>query len=158
MLNETHLFVAAGFNGVENSPTNYFLDINTEQWTRLANRTFTKEDHHTSGTFLNTTVGEIQIANIGSEGIEVYSPQNNLWHQVSFPPPLTSLRLAAKIQQEIDSFIIIGGYSNLEDSSGDIYTFDENGLSVLQENALRTPRSGHVAMPISKNDFICNDE
>ncbi len=158
MLNVTHLFVAAGIYQELKpfySPQNYLLDINTEQWTRIANRTLSPYHDHSSGTFYNSTAGEIQVANIGYYGIEVYSPRDDSWHQIPFPGNLSSLFYSVAIENGSDSFILIGGATNLEQYSGDVYSFDENGLLILKENVLRVPRWMHVALPISKDDFIC---
>ncbi len=108
-----------------------------------------------SGTFYNSSTEEIQVANIGQRGIEVYSPSDDSWHQIPFPSPLTYLWMSAAIQQGSDSFILIGGTTNVKARSGDIYLFDENGFSILKENVLQVPRSDHVAMTISNDDFTC---
>ncbi len=156
MLNETHLFVASGKHDMNSpSPRNYLLDINSEQWTQVADRSLEASECHSTGTFWNSTAGEIQIANVGAYGIEVYSPKDASWQQVPFPSPPLLWRSKA-LQQGTDSFILIGGDTNLEDESGDIYLFDENGLSILKENALRVPRESHAIIPISKEDFTCN--
>ena len=107
-------------------------------------------DLHSSGTFYNSTANEIQIANIGEPGIEVYSPRDDSWHQVRFPLPLTDLHRTYIIQQGTDSFILIGGETNVDRYSGDIYLFYL--LSVLKKDV---PRYGHVAMTISKDEFAC---
>ncbi len=160
MLNETHLFVAGCYYGPNYSLRNYLLDINTEQWTQIADRTLEEPPNqyiagHSSGTFYNYTAGEIQVANIGGLGIEVYSQRFDSWHQISFPSPLTFLNESVAIQQGPDSFILIGGQTNLEEESGDVYLFDDNGLSVLKEDVLQIPRRLHVALSISDNDFNC---
>ena len=159
MLNQTHLFVAAGqsASNFSMSPRNYLMDINSEQWTQIADRTLTPYRLHSSGTFFNSTAGEIQIANIGREGIEVYSPGDDSWHEINFPFPLTSLCYSTAIQKGTDSFILIGGETNLEDYSGDVYLFDGNGFSVYNKNVLQFPRYLHVAMQISCEDFTCNN-
>ncbi len=158
MLNETHLFVAAGqyqSSSPTYSPRSYLLDINTEQWTPIADRTPTHSSYHSSGKFWNSTAGELQIANVGVWQIEVYSPSDNVWHKVPFPSPLTYFYQSAAIQKGNDSFILIGGETNVDSESGNIYLFNETGLSILEENVLQVPRSAHVAMPISKEDFSC---
>ncbi len=155
MLNETHLFVASAHSYSSFSPRNYLLDIDAERWRQIAERTLTPSTFHSSGTFLNRTAGEIQVANIGQYGIEVYSPRDDFWHEVPFPSPITYLEDSTAIQQGTDSFILIGGATNLETYSDDIFLFDENGFSILKENVLRIPRYDHVAMPISKDDFTC---
>ncbi len=156
MLNETHLFVAAGRTTSGSYTTNnYLFEINAEQRTQIADRTYAAYAWHKSGTFYNSTVDEMQIANIGVNGIEVYSPRDDSWHQLPFPPPLTSLQRSAAIQQGTDSFILIGGMTNMNDYSGDIFLFDNNGFSILKENVLQVGRNLHVAMPISMEDFSC---
>ena len=151
MLNQT-----AASTGSGDSPRNYLLEINTDQWTQIANRTLTPSAYHSSGTFWNLTADEIQIANIGYRGIEVYSPREDSWHQLSFPYPLTRLYRSASIQQGTDSFILIGGQTNGDNYSSDIYVFDQNGFSIIKENVLRVPRDGHVAMQISNIGFTCH--
>ncbi len=154
MFNATHVFVAAASNDIQYSPNNYLLDINTEQWTRIADRNLSPYFFHSSGTFFNSTAGEIQVANIGNYGIEVYSPRDDSWHEVDFPSPIASMTNSATIQRGSDSFILIGGRTNVGYSS-DIYLFDENGFSILKQNVLQLERSHHVAMPISSVDFTC---
>ena len=157
MLNETHLFVAAADNHeIVMSSKNYLLDVNTEQWTEIANRTLPPSAHHSSGTFYNSSAGEIQVANIGYEGIETYSPRDDIWISgIPYPPDLSKLDFSLAVQQGVDSFILIGGYAD-NDYSGDIYQFNENGLSILMKNALTVPRDSHVVMPIGDQDFSCN--
>ncbi len=157
MLNQTHLFVAAGkYQLTSFSPRNYLFDINTEQWTQIADRTLAPSYAHSSGIFFNSTANEVQVANIGVKGIEVYSPNGNSWHQLPFPSQLTGLSYSTAIQLGTYSFMLIGGITNLDDPSGAIYSFDQNGLSIFKENVLKVPREQHVAMPISKDDFTCN--
>ncbi len=155
MVNETHLFLVIGSRS-KKMPGNYLLNINTEKWTRIAD----KESHpyrlHMTGIFRNSTAGEIQVANIGYYVIEVYSPRKNSWHLIPFPAPLTRLTGSSVIQQGTESFLLIGGKTNLGLVSGDVYLFNENGFSILKENVLQVPRNDHVAMSISKNDFACN--
>ncbi len=149
MLNETHVFVAY-------TQKNYLLDINTWQWIQIANRTLWPSYHHVSGTFYDSTAGEIRVANIGFEGIEVYSPRADSWHRISFPKPLTYLHvLSFAIQRDSDSFIMMGGRTNIDHYSGDIYLFDENGFTIIKKNVLQFPRDSHVAMEISMHDFTC---
>ena len=62
---------------------------------------------------------------------------------------------ASAIQRGTDSFILIGGWTNLGYYISDIYMFDENGLSMMEENALQVGRSYHVVMPIAADDFTC---
>ncbi len=157
MLNETHLFVAGGIyaSGYEISPQNYLLNIINNQWTQLPNRTTSFSGFHSSGTFYNSTVGEIQVATLGNEDIEVYSPEDNDWHRVPYILP-THLWRSAAIQQGPDSFILIGGETDFEDISRAMYVFDEHGLSIYKELILKDGRRSHVVMPISKSDFACN--
>ena len=156
MLNKTHLFVVASDNGSRNiSPKNYFLNINEQKWTRIADRKLEPSWIHSSGTFYNSTIGELQIATIGFYGIEVYSPSNDSWHRFPFPSPLRFLARSVAIQLGTDSFILIGGWTQ-DGFSGHVYLFDDkNGLSILKRNVLHVARSLHVAMPISKQDFDC---
>ena len=158
MFNATHVFVAAGRSQLDDpaySSQNYFLNIDTEQWTRIANRTSSPYYYHSSGTFYNSTAGEIQIGHVGKFGIEVYSPQDDSWRQLPLPSPLTELYLSAVLRQAANSFTLIGGYTNLG-NTGDVYLFDENGLSIQKQNVLAIPRNSHVAMSISKSEFTCN--
>ncbi len=160
MLNETHLFVAAGQYQASfpyYSPRNYLLDINTNKWTRIVDRTLSPYHFHASGLFYNSDAGEIQVANLGRYGLEVYSPRLDFWERkVTFPSPLTYLWRSAAIQTGTESFLLIGGRTNVEKAGGDIYRFDENGLTILRENALTVNRVHHVSMPISKHDFQCD--
>ena len=158
MLNETHLFVASGRYQVSSpyySPRNFILDIDSEEWTQIEDRTLDASYLHSSGTFFNFSANEIQIANVGHNGTEVYSPRENSWFEIPFPYPLTQLYQSAAIQQGPESFILIGGITNRESYSGDIYLFDDEGLSVVKENVLRVPRYDHVAVPVPKNEFTC---
>ena len=161
MLDENRLFVAGGDFGFGASVKNYLLDINTNEWTPIADRTLSPSTLHSSGIFMNSTAEEIQVANIGRNEIEVYSPSENSWHQIDVSIPLPSggifgrLDSSAAIQQGTDSFILIGGSTNVDTYNGDIYLFDENGISIIQENALQVGRRLHVAIPISEDDFTC---
>ena len=157
MLNQTHLFVAMGATSPGNhNPRNYFFDINTEKWTQIAERTLKPDYHHSSGTFYNSTADEIQIANVGKFGIEVYSPSTDSWHSGIANKALNgTLNGSAAIQQDLNSFILIGG-ETLLGYSGDVYQFDENGLSLIKANVLNIPRAFHVAMAIDDSDFECN--
>ncbi len=158
MLNETHVFIAAGYNNSEKSSKNYLFNINAKKWTRIADRTLKASTFHSSGTFMNFTEGEIQVANIGASGIEVYSPKINSWHQ-----GLTDIKIIAPatIQRGTDSFMLIGGTvakgpaSRNGGFTSDVYLFDENGLRILKENALHVPRAMAAAMTISEEDFTC---
>ncbi len=162
MLNETHVFVALGEPGLQIPGqgfylNNYLLDINTNQWTEIANRTIQSTTYHASGTFYNSTAGEVQVAFIGWNGIEVYSPRDDAWHSgIPFPSPIRELSETKAIQQGRNSFILIGGEVGPDyEMCGHIFLFDENGLSTLKEDVLSLPRGGHAAMAISKKDFIC---
>ncbi len=65
MLNETHLMVMIGRKSAPDfSTSNYLLDINAERWTQVADRELEPTQYHASGTFFNSTAGEIQVANI----------------------------------------------------------------------------------------------
>ncbi len=149
MLNETHLFVAAA------ASMNYLLDIETDKWTAIAPRI--PSTSHSSGIFYNSTADEIQIANIGYESIQVFSPKENAWTPgFPFPAGMDYLYASAAIQRGTDSFILIGGSVDLGPNSGSVYKFDENGLSVMKSNVLKWPRREHVALAISEEDCICN--
>ncbi len=152
MLNQTHLFVAIGHNGTAHSQQNYFLDVNTYQWTRIPNRLLRSDYGHMSGTFMNSTAGEVQIANVGTYGVQVYSPRDDSWNS-DLPFPITRLEFSATVQQGHDSFVLIGG-SNV-DETGDIFLMDENGFTILEEDVLYIPRELHVAMEVSEDDFTC---
>ena len=159
MLNETHLFVALAEPGGPEGYYlyNYLLDINSDQWVQIADRTVKSTTYHASGTFYNSTAGEIQVGFIGWNGIEVYSPRDNSWHSgIPFPPQIEKLFSSKAIQQGRNSFILIGGQVGPDyEVCGHIFLFDEHGLSILKEDVLTVPRSSHAAMPISKEDFIC---
>ena len=156
MYNATHLFVAPGRRDSANhSPRNYFLNIDTDEWTQVADRTLDDYEYHSSGTFYNSSAGEIQIANTGLHGIEVYSPRDDAWH-TGIQSPVQYLYKSVAIQQGPDSFILIGGQTGASGNTGNIFNFDENGLSTLKVNALSLSRKYHVAIPISTSDFACN--
>ncbi len=155
MLNTTTLFVASGFNGRVDSQRNFLYDIQTDRWFDIANRTLPGTNDHSSGTFYNSSAGEIQVANIGFEGIEVYSPKDDSWHSgFSYPAPINYLFASATIQQGPDSFLLIGG-SDDQGYNGDVFKFDENGLVILKEDILEHPRRYHVAMNVSDVDYTC---
>ena len=158
MLNETSLFIANDWDGYQHKLTNYIYDINTQQYTQIADRNLPGEEYHMSGTFYNSSANEIQVANIGENGIEIYSPRDDQWHLGLglFPEGITGMSSGALIQEGSDSFYIIGGREN-NGLSNSIYHFDENGLVVLQRNVLWRYRKWHVAMEISEQDFACFD-
>ncbi len=157
MLNDTHMFVAGGFTGSVNSVNNYMYNVALDQWTQIASRESATEAFHMSGTFYNSSVGEIQIANIGVDGIQVYSPRDDSWQSgLPFPSPISYLARSAAVQQGRDSFILVGGRTNFEEFIDAIYEFDEDGLNILQENALVYPREVAVALPIYEADYPCN--
>ncbi len=154
MLNETHLFIACGWSG-QYELTNYLLEIETERYHRIASRTLQPFEFHSSGTFYNSTAGEIQVANIGRYGIEVYSPSLDRWHTGDyFSGGMYWLYKAATIQEGSDSFLVIGGQTN-SGTFPTIYRFDETGLYALKQNALSVPRTYPVALPIDRNEFEC---
>ncbi len=156
MMNDTHLFVASGdrTNKVK-SVKNYLLDVHLEKWSRIADRSLPASRNHVSGTFYNSTVDEIQIANVGFYGIEVYSPSNDSWHS-GIPTPVSRLTSSAVVQLNRESFLLIGGRTNNTPNSDEIFMFNNEGLTVRNLNALHIRRDGHIAMPISKDDFECN--
>ncbi len=80
MLNKTHALVAASWDSFDESANNYLLDINSQEWTQISARNLPASDQHSSGSFYNSTAGESQVANIGEEGIKVYSSSNDSWH------------------------------------------------------------------------------
>ncbi len=155
MLNKSHLFIASGNTGSGYSSNNYLLNIDTNEWTQIAARSFEAYEFHASGTFWNSTAREVQIANIGKFGIEVYSPSDNSWQSgYPMPPSIGRLEQTAVIQQGQDSFFLIGGYIGGDGSSrsGSVYMFDENGLKIVKEIVLRVGRSRHVAMTLENFD------
>ena len=152
MLDPNRLFISGG--GFNNRT--FILDINTEQWTEVANSYGYNEDYEKpiSGTFFNSTANEIQVAMIGRFGLiglQVYSPRNDEW-RIGFELP--QLFRSVAIQQGPNSFIIIGGDTG-NGYSGDIYHFDEDGLKVVKENVLAISRRSHIAMPIPEDQFSC---
>ena len=159
MLNESSLLVTSAETDSSLwyfSPRNFILDIDSMKWTEAANRTEKSgPSYSASGTFYNSTADEIQVATIGYYGIEIYSPKDDIWHEgISFPSPITYLTSSIAVQHERNSFILIGGQTNVGLSS-DIFIFNENGLSVLKRNVLSVSRRNHVAMQISNSDFAC---
>ncbi len=143
MLNETHLFIALGVNWQSDRSRNFLFNIETFEWTQIANRNFPASSHHSSGLFFNSTANEIQIANIGCYGIEIYSPTSNSWHSIK--SEISSLSESVAVQQE-NSFILIGGNTKYGPSKS-VFVFNENGLNVLKENVLASLRYLHVAIP-----------
>ena len=124
----------------------------------ITDRILPSSTYHLSGTFWNSTADEIQVATFSMSGIEVYSPRDDSWHRFYSSIEVTMIRASVAIQRGSDSFIIVGGQTNLEDYNGDIFMFDDNGLSVLKESVLQAPRKWHVALPISKDDFTCDNK
>ncbi len=123
MLNQTHLFVAGGYDGNVYSKNNYLLNIDTNQWAQIASRNLVTERYHMSGTFYNSSSDEVQVANIGLNGIEVYSPKDDSWSsELSFPSPISYLYRSVAIQQGFDSFILVGGETDLENYTPAIST------------------------------------
>ena len=160
LLNDTHVFVAGGnFQPSEPkySKKNYLFDIKSERWIKIADRIEDNFSVHASGTFYNSTANEIQVANVGRKNIQVYSPKADSWHFVRFPHGVTELFISTAVQLGTDSFVLIGGRANYIGYSGDIFKFDENGMSILKKDAIIVPRRGHVAFPIATDDFTCND-
>ncbi len=106
--------------------------------------------------FSNLTLISQRLLDLGNP-LKPFSsqPVGFFWRQVPFPSPLTQLWKSVTSQQGPDSFILIGGWTNLNRIGGDVYLFDENGFSILRENVLQVLRYDHVAMPISTEDFIC---
>ncbi len=159
MLNVTHLFLASAEYGiVRYSTNNYLFNINTNEWTQIASRNLASFENyfHSSGIFYNSTANEVQVANIGPYGIEVYSPRDDSWHSdLDFPSPLESLSASKAIQMGTSHFYLIAGQDGAE-YKRDIYKFDEYGFSIVKRDVLTIPRSLHVAIPISTNDFVCN--
>ena len=156
LLNETHVFVAAAdhYPGSTYSLKNYLLDIDTEEWTRIADRQSTGI-FHASGTFYNSTAEEVQVANINNYNMEVYSPREDSWRRISWPSGIGRMYYSKAIQQGFESFVLIGGATDTNNYSGDVYLFDENGLSVIAENVLTIGRHDHAVLPIATDDFIC---
>ncbi len=150
MLDEERLFVSGG-SGTER---NFFLDINTNQWAELAQRSYLAWEGASCGTFYNSSVDEIQLAHIGVYGIEIYSPSKNAWHTFPMPPDISTRYYAVTIQQGPNAFIMIGGTTGNE-FSGDINHFDQTGLKLIKERALTTRRRYHVALPIPEDQFTC---
>ena len=156
MYDTKRLFLAtAGTNGA-NSPMNFFLDIDTLEWTQIANRTLTPTYAHCSGTFYNSTRGELQIATISSTGIEVYSPQDDKWTSghVSFPPGIDYVYDSSAVQQGSDSFLLIGGKTEAG-YSGNIYEFNETGMNVIKPDFLAQPRKLHSTLAIPAEQAHC---
>ncbi len=150
MLYEDTLFIADG----DGSSRNFLLDINTYQWTEIASRLLQPFEAASCGTFFNSSADEIQIAHIGFNGLEVYSPRDDSWRVQSLPASIKELHASRAIQQGPNAFVLIGGSSDSA-SSGAIYHFDESGLKIIKENVLVEPRFWHIAMPIPEAQFSC---
>ena len=152
-LNDTHALIAAGFNGTHHSPYNYLLNVDTEQWTQIADRNLSPWEFHSSGTFYNASAGETQVANLGFNGIEIFSPQDNSWHS-GISSSVSNLFSSPVVQNGTESFILIGGEADLA-LSGHVYSFNESGLTILKQNVLKLPRTHHVAVSASIDEFTC---
>ena len=151
MLDAERLFVSEDTN----TKRNFILDINTYEWTEVAERIYEPYRRGNVGTFFNSTANEIQVAHIEKYGIEIYSPRSDTWHtDMTYPPEMTYLSTSAAIQQGQDSFVLIGGDDSGQYSGG-VYRFDENGFKILNENALTVPRDWHVAISIPIEQFNC---
>ncbi len=149
MLNDKHLFVGT------NSDRNFILDIDTDEWTEVANKPSATLGCTNCGTFYNSTADEVQVAFLADYFIETYSPKRDSWISgISFPSPVTSFWCSTTIQQGLNSFVFIGGEVNNQ-LGGNIYHFDESGMKIIKENVLTEPRIWHVAIPIHENQFTC---
>ncbi len=166
MLNETHLFIAGGHAGHYYLENNWLLEIRDPNdgfggfgaYHAIASRhTPNGFPGHRSGTFLNSTEGEIQIANIGSEAIQIYSPRDNRWttRNYLFPAGMDSWSYGHTVQEGTDSFLLFGGYYN-DKYGADIFRFDESGLNILKADALKVARDRLIAIPISTDQVNCN--
>ena len=147
MYNATHLFTAM------KSQTNYFLDIDTYEWTKLADRVAGGSGLHVSGIFANDITEAIEIATIGKNGIEIYSPESNTWNGMT-SPLLNALEGASAIQIDTRYFLTFGGLVN-SIPVGSIYRFDGDGLSLVEEDAMTTRRFGHIAAMIKPDQIDC---
>ncbi len=165
MLNETHLFIAGGHSGSYYLKSNYLLEIRDPNdgfggfgaYTYTAARKVEQGfPGHMSGTFLNSTAGEIQVANIGSEAIQTYSPRDDTWtvNNDLFPAGMDSLSYGHTVQEGADSFLIFGGVYN-GNYSADIFRFDESGLNLLKAKALQVERDRLIAIPIPSDQVTC---
>ena len=157
MLNETHLFFAYGYTMLGESYRNYMLDINSQVWTQLAERSVRLYRGHVSGTFYNSTANEIQVATLGRYGIETYSPQNDQWTELVVPN-YPNLRLSAAVQRDTNSFLVMGGVVDVNDDdivSGNIYEFGDFGFKKLADNVFKAPRCSHIAMKMPKSQVTC---
>ncbi len=157
MLNSTTLFVATGQVTITGSlDTNWLLNIDTWTWTPIARRTLGLTYGHDSGTFYNSTAGEHQIANIGENGIEVYSPGNDEWQSgFALPLPNGQLKYSATIQEGFDSFYLVGGYDGLGYPKS-VYRFSEAGFEIVSNAVLTDERCKHVAIKIDTNKLTCS--
>ncbi len=148
MLNETHLFLSS--NGVEN----YLLNVDTFEWTELADR-LESTSYHSTGLFFNSTIDETQVAVLSNRDIEVYTVSTNTWSIFS---RFGSLQFSSAIQPSQKYFWLFGGR---DWTSGDfvesasMYRFDENGLTVVEENALQLNRYEHVASYMLEPQIAC---
>ena len=155
MLDERRLFVTGGMY----TKKNFLLDIETDEWTEIAERIYEESSGGNCGTFYNSTADEIQIAHIGYYGIEVYSPRTDSW-QVGFPLPFGVQRIyvTETVQQGRNSFVLIGGLYNWDTMryNGDIHHFDEAGLKIIKKDVLIEARRWHVAIDVPEEQFKCN--
>ena len=151
MLNSTHLFVAEA--GPSDSPVNYLVNIDTDQWTRIADRGTPVLSNHVSGAFYDSSAGEVRIATIAHD-IQIYSPRDDAWHYgPSFPQPIEYLYDSATVQEGQNSFLLFGG----EEKSmiGHVLRFNDSTLQLIGQNVLNVARKNHIAIAM-KDIPNCN--
>ncbi len=152
MLDSNTLFVASS------TKTNYLLDINTFQWTPIASRTIADPgSDHVSGTFYNSVDGELQIATVMYDGIQIYSPRNDQWRNGDpWPVNVDGFGYTAAVQQGADSFYMIGGLRDSFVYESDLFEFDQTGFHEEIPYILGTTRRYHVALSIPSSHVPCS--
>ena len=141
MFNATHLFLASG-----TSQNNYFLNVNTNEWTKLAKRFYSVMGHST-GAFFNATSQEreIVVTNMGGNQVQVYSVSANEWRNGPALPHLLSDSVAVQLEND---FLLVGGVENAKSSYDEIFKFEANGTWTLLNRTLALGRYRHVALLI----------
>ena len=157
MVNNTHLLIVATDSYLGST---FMLDLTTMTYSNVAyqilNEGTGQDQGHLTGAFFNASAGERQLANVGHDGIQVYSPTNDQWHELSFPSSMSyQLMDTMAVQLGWDDFLMIGGMTSF--TSDDTFRFqDIIGIDIWRKNVLETSRSLHVTVPISKALFTCS--
>ena len=151
MLDSNTLFVASSLK------TNYLLDVNTFQWTQIASRTIINPgSDHVSGKFYSAIDDEYQIATVMYNGIQIYSPKNDAWRNGDpWPTNVEGFGYTAAVQNDDNSFYMIGGLRDVYVYLNDLYEFGATGFNEKIPDILGTTRRYHVALAIPSSHVPC---